>query len=215
MTATLSLGCTVRNPFLSRRFTLFSWTVLKPYWEDHQQHFHYDPLFPHQATNVLLLLTDWPLLINPLTLPHLPLNLGILSLCLHNKWTVGIHLRFQPLTLQGENQAFSTSRRERVSCCGQCYTEKIEYCILRVIQAAFGWTQDNVVFFCNERLLFVNETMYSEETENCLYSYLLENKGELVTRKKTRELRRVAPISRVHLFESKMKTKTTFARNTL
>lgn len=31
--------------------------------------------------------------------------------------------------------------------------------------------------------------MYSEETENCLYSYLLENKGELVSRKKTRELR--------------------------
>lgn len=60
--------------------------------------------------------------------------------------------------------------------------------------------------------------MYSEETENCLYSYLLENKGELVSRKKTRELRRVnkvAPISRVRLFESKMKTKTTFSRNTL
>lgn len=45
------------------------------------------------------------------------------------------------------------------------------------------------MFFCNERLLFVNETMYSEETENCLYSYLLENKGELVSGKKTRELR--------------------------
>lgn len=71
-------------------------------------------------------------------------------------------------------------------------------------------------FFCNERLLFVNETMYSEETENCLYSYLLENKGELLSRKKTREVRcvkRVAPISRVHLFE--MKTKTMFSRNTL
>lgn len=42
------------------------------------------------------------------------------------------------------------------------------------------------MFFCNERLLFVNETMYSEETENCLYSYLLENKGELASRKKNK-----------------------------
>lgn len=29
-------------------------------------------------------------------------------------------------------------------------------------------------FFCNDRLPFVNEILYSDETENCLYSYLLE-----------------------------------------
>lgn len=74
------------------------------------------------------------------------------------------------------------------------------------------------MFFCNDRLPFVNEIMYSEETENCLYSYLLENKGELVSGKKTKELicaNKVAPISRVHLFKNKMKTKTMFSRNTL
>lgn len=38
------------------------------------------------------------------------------------------------------------------------------------------WVFLLLFFFSNERLLFVNETMYSEETENCLYSYLLENK---------------------------------------
>lgn len=73
-------------------------------------------------------------------------------------------------------------------------------------------------FFCNERLLFVNETMYSEETENCLYSYLLENKGSLLSRKETRQMTcvdRVAPVSRGHLLWNKTSTKTTFSRKTL
>lgn len=42
------------------------------------------------------------------------------------------------------------------------------------------------MFFVTRDYFFVNETMYSEETENCLYSYLWENKGELVRKMKTK-----------------------------
>lgn len=60
---------------MSSQATRFSWAVLKLYWEHHQQHFHNDHYLPHQATKVLLLLTDQPLLINPLP-PHLPFTMA-------------------------------------------------------------------------------------------------------------------------------------------
>lgn len=62
-------------------------------------------------------------------------------------------------------------------------------------------------FFCNDRLPFVNETMYSKETENCLYSHLL-GKQRWVWWVKRDLWRKAVPISRGRSL--KIQTKTIF-----
>lgn len=60
-------------------------------------------------------------------------------------------------------------------------------------------------FFCNDRLPFLNETMYSKGTENCLYSHLL-GKQRWVWWVKRDLWTKAVPVSRGRFLEIQTKT---------